>query len=337
MLFRSYFSTSHVGEPIVVTRDRDGTLRAFSNVCQHRAMLVAEGHGNARTLVCQYHHWAYGLDGKLVGAPAMEQARGFDKAKICLPEFKVEVWLGFVFINFDKAAAPLAPRLEVLTHALARYDIANAEGQRPDPPTKFPWNWKVMIENNNDGYHATKLHAGPMHDHIPSALSTFPDLPEDTAGYIRFNGAKHKDPAFNPTTKSIMTVFPGLTDEDRQRLVFANVPPTLSLIVLPDQVTYMILHAVSVNEVAMTRGWLVAPGSMREALFTERMAIGQQAARAIVMQDLHVDELIPYGLRSRFAVRGRYSWQERAQSELNRWLVKRYRRGWDEIKAGGKA
>ena len=230
-----------------------------------------------------------------------------------------------------------APRLEVLTHALARYDITNAEGQRPDPPTKFPWNWKVMIENNNDGYHATKLHAGPMHDHIPSALSTFPDLPEDTAGYIRFNGAKHKDPAFNPTTKSIMTVFPGLTDEDRQRLVFANVPPTLSLIVLPDQVTYMILHAVSVNEVAMTRGWLVAPGSMREALFTERMAIGQQAARAIVMQDLHVDELIPYGLRSRFAVRGRYSWQERAQSELNRWLVKRYRRGWDEIKAGGKA
>ena len=102
----------------------------------------------------------------------------------------------------------------------------------------------------------------------------------------------------------------------------------LSLIVLPDQVTYMILHAVSVNEVEMTRGWLVAPGSMREALFTERMAIGQQAARAIVMQDLHVDELIPIGLRSRFAVRGRYSWQEESHVQFNRWLVQRYRRHW---------
>lgn len=329
-----YFTSMHIGEPIVVTRARDGVLRAFSNVCQHRAMLVAEGHGNARTLLCQYHHWAYGMDGKLVGAPAMEQAKGFDKSKICLPEFKVEVWLGFVFVNFDPDAPPLGPRLKTLTDALERYEIASAEGAMPDPPSRFPWNWKVMMENNNDGYHANKLHAGPLHDIVPSNLSVFPDLPDDTAGYLRVAGAKHKDAAFNPTHRSLMPVFPRLTDEDRNRLVFANVPPTLSLIVLPDQVTYMFLHAISANELAMTRGWLVAPGAMQQPLFAERMAIGQQSARTIVLQDLHVDELIPIGMRSRFATRGRFSWQEGSQLQLNRWLVQRYKRGWAAYKNG---
>ena len=69
-----YFTSSPINEPIVTVRGRDGVLRAFSNVCQHRAMLVAEGHGNARALLCQYHHWSYGLDGRLIGAPAMNSS-----------------------------------------------------------------------------------------------------------------------------------------------------------------------------------------------------------------------------------------------------------------------
>ena len=140
-----YFTTMHIGEPIVVTRGQDGVLRALSNVCQHRAMLVAEGHGTARSLLCQYHHWAYGLDGKLIGAPAMEQARGFDKNCVRLPEFKLETWLGFVFVNFDNDAPPLKPRLTVITEALKNYHLETAEGIQPDEWTKFDWNWKVMM------------------------------------------------------------------------------------------------------------------------------------------------------------------------------------------------
>ena len=114
-----YFTTSIIGEPIVVARTRKNELVAMSSVCQHRAMLVAEGHGNTRGFVCPYHHWTYTLDGKLVNAPAMEQTCGFDKTKVALPRFKVEVWLGFVFINFDLDAAPLAPRLTEIEAALA--------------------------------------------------------------------------------------------------------------------------------------------------------------------------------------------------------------------------
>lgn len=332
-----YFTSAHVGEPIVVVRGHDNVLRAFSNVCQHRAMLVAEGHGNARSLLCQYHHWAYGLDGKLIGAPAMDQARSFDKSCIGLPELKLEIWLGFVFINFDREAQPLAPRLKELATALDHYELEIAEGDRPGEPTKFPWNWKVMIENNNDGYHANKLHAGPLHNIVPSQLSTFPSLPADAAGYFRFNGATHIDAAFNPTHRALLPVFPRLTEAERSRLIFGNVPPTLSLVIMPDQITYMFLHAISVGELAMTRGWLVAPGVMQQPLFREKLAVGQESTRAIVAQDLHVDGLIQVGLRSRFAVRGRYSWQERAQQELNRWLVERYQRAWRNQKTAGLA
>ncbi len=327
-----YFTSSHIGEPIVLTRAHDGVLRAFSNVCQHRAMVVAEGHGSARSLVCQYHHWAYGLDGKLIGAPAMEQTRGFDKTCIKLPELKTETWLGFVFINFDNDAPPLKPRLTAITAALENYQLDIAEGVFPNEPTKFPWNWKVMMENNNDGYHANKLHAGPLHDIVPSQLSVFPDLPEDAAGYFRYNGTKHKDAGFNPTNKAILPIFPKLTDEDRNRFIFGNLPPTLSLVVMPDMITYMILHSISTNELAMTRGQLFAPGAMQQTLFKERLAVGVESIKSIVEQDLHVDALIPVGLRSRFAVRGRYSWQEKAQRELNGWLVQRYKRAWSELR-----
>lgn len=329
-----YFTVTHIGEPIIVVRGNDGVLRAMSNVCQHRAMLVAEGHGNTQSLLCQYHHWSYTLDGSLFGAPAMEKARDFDKKSVRLPEFKVEIWLGFIFINFDPAAAPLSPRLHELAEALKNYDLVNAEGPFPDAPKTFPWNWKVMMENNNDGYHANKLHAGPIHNIVPSQLSVFPELPENTAGYFRFNGTRHKDAAFNATNRALLPLYPKLTEEERNRFFFGNIPPTLSLVVMADQVTYMILHAVSANEVAMTRGWLVPPGATKTPLFAERMEIGQIAIKAIVAQDLHVDELITTGIRSRFAARGRYSWQETAQRDFNRWLVKRYRRQWASNKSG---
>ena len=195
-----YFTTQIIGEPIVVTRTRQNEIKAMSSVCQHRGMLVAEGRGNLRGLLCPYHHWIYSLSGELINAPAMERTRGFDKKAIRLPSFKVEVWLGFIFINFDPAAAPLAPRLASVANAAEPYDIANTEGP-PSTSGAFPWNWKVMFENNNDGYHANKLHRGPLHDFVPSELATFPDFAPGAAGFLRYNGTTHPGASFNPARR----------------------------------------------------------------------------------------------------------------------------------------
>lgn len=67
-----------MGTPLVLTRDLNGELRAFYNVCRHRAGTVAKGFGNRKTLQCQYHGWLYGLDGKLKNAPEIEGTEDFN-------------------------------------------------------------------------------------------------------------------------------------------------------------------------------------------------------------------------------------------------------------------
>ncbi len=332
-----YFTTAIVGEPILVARDRGGVLRAMSSVCQHRGMLVAEGHGSRGAFVCPYHHWTYGLDGTLIGAPAMGRSCGFDKSAGGLPSFRVEVWQGFVFINFDRDAAPLAPRLEAVSQVLKPYRLGKAEGPRPGEAPQYAWNWKVMFENNNDGYHANKLHHGVLHDFVPSHLASFPELPPDSAGYYRLNGTLHADASFNATQRALLPVFPGLGEVERNRMVFANLPPTLSLVLTSDMVIYMILRADGPETHRMDQGVLVAPGAMLDPSFGHRMAMNMAAAMEIVAQDLHVDALVQVGLRSRFAPRGRYSWQEGAQRAFNAWLVPRYRDAWAASRSGSRA
>lgn len=327
-----YFTTQIVGEPIVVSRARDGVVRAMSSVCQHRAMLVAEGKGNTRGFVCPYHHWVYGLDGKLVNAPAMERTCEWDKTNVRLPEFKVENWLGFLFINFDPDAKPLAPRLAKVAKAIEGYDLANTVSA--DVMTgKFAWNWKVMFENNNDGYHASKLHQGPLHDFVPSELAVFPPSGPDDAGFLRLNETLHPDASFNPTQRAVLPIFPKLTAEDRSRVTFANVPPTLSLVMTSDLVIFLILRATGPETMEQDTGLLVAPGAMDDPAFPHRMEMLMTSAGKIIAQDMHVDELVQQGLRSRFAPRGRYSWQEGAQGQFNEWLVPRYRAAWAARKA----
>jgi len=331
-----YFTTSIINEPLILCRDAEGRLRAMSAVCQHRAMLVAEGKGNTRGFLCPYHHWAYGLDGSLISAPAMNKTRNFDKSSISLPALAVEVWLGFIFVNFDRRAAPLGPRLTGVEEAIARYDLGDAEDVGEVQTRKFPWNWKVMFENNNDGYHANRLHHGPLHDFVPSKLSSFPELPGDTAGYLRYNGTLHPDASFNSTQKAVLPVFPRLTEEDRGRMTFANLPPTLSLVLTCDMVIYLIVRADGAETHAMDVGELVVRGARSDAGFDHRIGMIMDAAGKIMAQDQHVDELVQIGLRSRFATRCRYSWQEGAQRQFNGWLVPRYQSCWRRMRETGR-
>jgi phenylpropionate dioxygenase-like ring-hydroxylating dioxygenase large terminal subunit len=331
-----YFTTQIVGEPIVVTRTRQGEIKAMSSVCQHRAMLVAEGRGNVRGFVCPYHRWVYSLTGELITAPAMDRTCDFDKKSIRLPSFKVEVWLGFIFINFDADAAPLAPRLTAVAKAVEPYGLAEADA--PPPITgAFAWNWKVMLENNNDGYHANKLHRGPLHDFVPSELATFPEFGPNDAGFLRYNGTTHPDASFNPTQKAVLPIFPKLSEADRNRMVFANLPPTLSMVLGADLAIFFILRATGPDTLEQDTGLLVAPGAMEDPSFKHRFAMINTSAFEIISQDMHVDGLVQVGLRSRFAPRGRYSWQEGAQGQFNHWLVQRYQDGWRRMSAKGRA
>ncbi|MEX0303731.1 MAG: SRPBCC family protein [Leisingera sp.] len=154
------FVTAEIaGQPVAVVRGRDGALRAFYNVCKHRAHELLSGEGNTTRIMCPYHAWVYKLDGQLVRAPETEHLENFSTGDICLDQVQVEEFAGFIYVNLDPSAPPLhkqsgdleteirhwAPDIDQLTfgHRLT-YDIKS--------------NWKNVVDNFLECYHCPTAH-----------------------------------------------------------------------------------------------------------------------------------------------------------------------------------
>lgn len=329
-----WFTVTLVDEPIIVTRNKEGEVKAMSAVCQHRAMQVCEGQGNDSTFKCPYHHWNYSLDGRLLGAPAMERTEAFDKSDYGLPNLLVEEWQGFVFVNFDRDAAPLAPTLERYTPFLKNYDLENAVCPGTFTLENLPWNWKVMFENFNDGYHANRLHQY-VQDFCPSSMSAFPvEWSDDSNVIFRTAGYTHIDGGFNATHRVIMDVFPELTEEERTRSTFALMPPTLCFGTAPDQCFFFLVRPTGPESIDVEIGYIFHPTTLEDPLFEQKMALSDAGVQVFVEQDQDATTKVQQGLRSRYAPRGRYSWQEESHIQFNRWLVQRYRRAWPDLESG---
>jgi choline monooxygenase len=155
----SYVAAEVAGMPVVAVRDKVGILRAFYNVCKHRAHQLLAGEGTAGAIVCPYHAWTYGLDGQLVAARRTADLVNFDVADICLDEVRVEEFGGFVYVNLDANAVPLAEQAADLGAEIAQwapdvgqltfahrltYDIAS--------------NWKNVVDNFLECYHCHIAH-----------------------------------------------------------------------------------------------------------------------------------------------------------------------------------
>lgn len=155
----SYVSTTVAGMPIAVVRDRDHRLRAFYNVCKHRAHELLSGSGTTRNIVCPYHAWTYALDGSLKAARRADRMETFDKSEVCLDAVQVEEFCGMVYVNLDPAAVPLrdqAPDLaEEITHwAPDVGELTHAKRLSYQVAT----NWKNVIDNFLECYHCHIAH-----------------------------------------------------------------------------------------------------------------------------------------------------------------------------------
>jgi phenylpropionate dioxygenase-like ring-hydroxylating dioxygenase large terminal subunit len=154
------FLTTRAGRvPIVVTRDTEGELNAFVNVCRHRGAEVArERNGTRKSLQCHYHAWTYGLDGRLRAAPRTD---GLDLGDIALPPVAVDTWGPFVFVNPDADA----PRLEdtlgdlptIVTEAGVPLDTVRP---RRNASYEIQANWKLVVDNYLECYHCPVAHPG---------------------------------------------------------------------------------------------------------------------------------------------------------------------------------
>ena len=154
----SYVTTDAAGIPVVVTRDDDGALRAFINVCRHRGAVLAEGCGRRGSIQCHYHAWTYGLDGALQAAPRADREPRFDKGEWSLLPASAGTWGPFLFVNPDPEARPLSEQLGELPSILAR-DL-DVDGLVFHSRVEFgaDANWKVVAENFLECYHCATAH-----------------------------------------------------------------------------------------------------------------------------------------------------------------------------------
>lgn len=154
-----YIAVEIAGRPIAVVRDRDGTLRAFYNVCKHRAHHLLEGSGNSTRIMCPYHAWTYKLDGQLVRAPHTETLEDFNTKDICLDQVQVEEFCGFVYVNLDGKAESLSKLSGDLETEIRHWapDIDQLTfGKRLTYEIRS--NWKNVIDNFLECYHCPTAH-----------------------------------------------------------------------------------------------------------------------------------------------------------------------------------
>ncbi|MFJ3667334.1 SRPBCC family protein [Streptomyces sp. NPDC090106] len=155
----SYVAATVAGMPVVVVRDREGDLRAFYNVCKHRAHELLSGSGTTRNIVCPYHAWTYDLGGRLKAARRADAMETFDKSEICLDQVQVEEFGGFVYVNLDPAAAPLGQQAPDLAAEIAHWAPDVAELTHAKRLTyELRSNWKNVVDNFLECYHCHIAH-----------------------------------------------------------------------------------------------------------------------------------------------------------------------------------
>jgi carnitine monooxygenase subunit len=152
-----YF-TAQVGDrPIIVSCGQDGEIRAFYNVCSHRAAKLVEGEGNKAVFTCPYHAWTYRTDGSLLRAPNMSGCENFDYQDFCLKTIKIEILHSFIFVNLDPQAPSMDSQFPDLFGHVQKYDLSRLKRIRVRE-TICQSNWKVGIDNYLECDHCSIVH-----------------------------------------------------------------------------------------------------------------------------------------------------------------------------------
>jgi phenylpropionate dioxygenase-like ring-hydroxylating dioxygenase large terminal subunit len=324
-----------VDEPALLVRDEQGVVRVLSAICRHRGHPIVGGVAdrdrsapclNSRRLICPYHNWTYGLDGRLIGAPSMDETTPVTQLRktVRLPEFKSEVFHGLVFVNFDESAKPLARRLTKLDRELSTYPLHELRPSHTLAQTDLKWNWKLHHENALEPYHTDYVHKG-LHASVPSHLTKFCKFETGDGQVMRSTGfLEHGGDLYQEKGRSLPEI-PGLTEEQRNRVTFVSIMPTVVAVLQPSSVILSVLNARSAGIMEMRRVILYPKDAFSHGEFKRISEENFERMKVIMMQDMATQAALQQAYKSRYAPRGRFARLEAAIPQLNQWAVERYR------------
>ena len=288
----TYLCADVAGEPVVLARDKDGVLRAFSNVCRHRAGPIAEGAGCRKTFRCGYHGWTYTLDGRLVGTPDVEGMEFFDRSTMGMAPLGLAGWEQFLFVNFDRTAPPLSAFLEDIPERSRRFGVPEFEfAERREYVVNC--NWKVYVDNYLEGYHIPIAHPGLMRE---------------------IDYAEYRVEARRYSSRQIAPVRAKAAGDDGGRVygepgqdeaLYYWVFPNLMLNLYPENLQVNLVVPLSHEKTQVTFEWYYRDAD--SPAVRERMRRAVEFSHQVQNEDIHLCEAVQRGLRSSTYDRGRYS------------------------------
>lgn len=258
-----WLQTTVAGFPVLLTRDRDGVLRAFHNVCPHRGAPlgsvrdVSAACGTARTVACPYHGWVFALDGRLAGAPGMDEAPAFDRAVHGLRPLRLDRWGPFLFANVDGAAPPLLEQLgpAVEVFAGARCD-AWVRVHRVDYDCRA--NWKFYVENNAECYHEPTAHNSSYNTTEVSWNNSWPLIRTEVSDFCYFQYTPYREGSRELRGElPVGTVMPGLAETWLRGSSIFQFWPNFAWILNPNLLVLYQIDPIDATRTRIRWDWMV--------------------------------------------------------------------------------
>src|SRR5438067_872426 len=340
-----YFTAEISGESFIVVRDKRGEIHGFYNVCRHRgSRLIENRNGQCAAIQCPYHAWTYALDGRLLGAPHMDEMPGFNKAEYPLKPARLGLWEGFIFLNLGEATASLEKWFESLGGKVAPWNVAALRSaNRIEYDVRA--NWKLIFQNYSECYHCLGVH--PELSKISPHDSAENDLTEGSflGGFMRIakgrsltmsgkacalgiadsSRAHDHAPARdrNPSQEIENDHDHEHEQDGKNRVFYYSIFPNMLLSLHPDYVMVHQLEPQSPERTLIFCDWFFNPEAFERSDFDPNDAI--EFWDMVNKQDWRVCELSQQGISSRAYEPGPYSGRESIPAAWDREYLRHLR------------
>lgn len=277
-----YITLDIADQQIILLRDNTGQLRAFANVCRHRGARLIDGQGECKGLRCPFHSWFYGLDGRLVAAPHMEKAQGFDKAKNSLISYHAEERLGFAFVCLNQEAPPIDEYLGDFVNIHAPWPIETLVSVRRQE-TVVDCNWKMFLEVFNEYYHLPFVHPDTV-DSIYSA----PDPADQVTGAFttQFGATEGTGGLLEDTQDSALPHMPGLSDKTANGARYTWTFPNMTFAANCDALWCYEAYPMGANQCKVIQTSCFPPETVALPEFKEKSAAYLERLDAALAEDV---------------------------------------------------
>ncbi|MEM6941108.1 MAG: SRPBCC family protein [Pseudomonadota bacterium] len=313
-----YLTVDLADQPVIVLRDKQGDIRAMSNVCLHRMSTLLEGRGRTSAIVCPYHAWTYNLDGSLRGAPAMGLNDAFCKGSYKLPQVRCEEWLGWVFVTLKPDAPPVAKQLKGVETQVGDYGMGDYVETFFETHV-WDTNWKVLAENFMESYHLPVCHAGTI-----GGLSKLEEMvcPPGEAAFNYHTILKDDSLKIAMAHPRNTT----LRGERRRMTYLLAIYPSLMITLTPGYFWYLSLHPEGVGQVRIGFGGGMSPDYVNDPDAQAHFAQLKALLDDVNVEDRGCTEKVYRGLCSQVASPGHLSHLERPNYDFAQYLNSRVRK-----------